>query len=55
MNLLHCVPLKTTLGALHVARKLGSIDLEQGSPNYGPQAAFGLKSHFIRPVKPFCQ
>jgi len=28
-----------------------SYDLKQGSLNYGPQAKFGPRSHFIRPVR----
>jgi len=31
------------------------IYLAQGSPNYGPRAKCGPRSHFIRPAKPFCQ
>jgi len=33
----------------------GSDALDQGSPNYGPWAKCGPRSHFIRPAKPFCQ
>jgi len=29
--------------------------LAQGSPNYGPRAKCGPRSHFIRPAKQFCQ
>jgi len=29
--------------------------LDQGSPNYGPGATCGPRSHFIRPAKLFCQ
>jgi len=32
-----------------------SYYLKQGSPNYGPRARCGPRSHFIWPAKPFCQ
>jgi len=32
-----------------------TLPLLQGSPNYGPRAKCGPRSHFIRPAKPFCQ
>ena len=28
--------------------------LDQGSPNYGPRAKSGPRSHFVRPAKSFC-
>jgi len=36
-----------------LSSKMTSI-LDQGSPNYGPWARGGPRSHFIRPAKPFC-